>query len=168
MSLGRLLVGFRALRFLRIFKLARKWKSLQETLAKLSRSFKEMLYFLILLCLFIFVYALLGMELYSNLIKFDPITGEPIDCNEDYLEDCAIKGLSPRVNFDNLQNAIVAVLVLIVGDNWNNIMTDYVRATSMGTTIFFISLEIFGNIILLNLFLAILLRQFEDKEGDEG
>ena len=31
-SLGRALVGFRALRFLRIFKIARKWKSLQVTI----------------------------------------------------------------------------------------------------------------------------------------
>lgn len=156
--MGRLLVGFRALRFLRIFKLARKWKSLQETLTKLSKSFKEMLYFLILLCLFIFVYGLLGMELYANMIKFDPISSEPINCNEDNLMDCASKGLSPRVNFDRLENAIVAVLILIVGDNWNEIMSDYVRATDMGSVIFFITLEVFGNIILLNLFLAILLR----------
>lgn len=167
-SVGRLLVGFRALRFLRIFKLARKWKSLQDTLTKLSKSFKEMLHFLILLLLFIFVYGLLGMELYSNMIKFDPITDLPVPCDEDFLEDCASKGLSPRVNFDNLQNAVVAVLVLIVGDNWNEIMADYVRATSMSTTFFFISLEIFGNIILLNLFLAILLRQFEESDAPDG
>lgn len=47
-------------------------------------------------------------------------------------------------------------------------MSDYVRATSMSTTVFFITLEIFGNIILLNLFLAILLRQFEDIEGTDA
>jgi Ion transport protein len=68
----------------------------------MTKSFKEMLYFLILLTVFIFVYALLGMELYANQIKFDPVTDEPIPCDESNLFICAALGDSPRVNFDNL------------------------------------------------------------------
>jgi Ion transport protein len=59
------------------------------------------------------------------------------------------------------------VLILIVGDNWNNITADYVRATDFGSLAFFISLEVFGNIIMLNLFMAILLRQFEQKNLED-
>lgn len=65
------LKAFRALRFLRIFKIARQWRSFQVILKKMSKSFKDMLNFIILLTLFIFIYALLGMELYANLVKFD-------------------------------------------------------------------------------------------------
>ena len=75
------LVAFRALRFLRIFKIIRRWKSLQEFLFKLHKTIKEMANFLLLLLIFIVIYALLGMELYSNMIKFDN-KGEPVNCIE--------------------------------------------------------------------------------------
>jgi hypothetical protein len=46
-------------------------------------------------------------------------------------------------------------------------MYAHVRATNQLSMIFFISLMIFGNFVLLNLFLAILLKNFEKKENDE-
>ena len=70
-----------------------------------------------------------------------------------------------RINFDNLQNAVQAVFVIIVGDDWNSIMNDYVRATNYATIFFFVCLTIFGNIILMTLFLAILLREFDDVDS---
>ena len=51
---------------------------------------------------------------------------------------------------------------MIMGDNWSSYMADYVRATSIASALFFISLTIIGNVILLNLFLAIMLKEFED------
>lgn len=45
----------------------------------------------------------------------------------------------------------------------------YVRATNWFTILFFVSLMILGNFVLLNLFLAILLKNFsEDVDLDEG
>jgi len=41
-------------------------------------------------------------------------------------------------------------------------MFDHIRATSRLAIIFFLTLVIFGNMILLNLFLAILLKSFEE------
>ena len=67
----KILVAFRALRFLRIFKIIRRWKSMQDFLRKLHKTINEMANFLLLLLIFIVIYALLGMELYSNMIKFD-------------------------------------------------------------------------------------------------
>ena len=43
----------------------------------MKNTLHEMIHFLTLLFLFIFIYALLGMELYGNLIKFDA-DGNPI------------------------------------------------------------------------------------------
>jgi hypothetical protein len=94
-SIQNALKAFRALRFLRIFKIARKWRSFQVILKKMSKSFKDMLNFMILLSLFIFIYALLGMELYANEVKFDP-SNVPVDCVESDLADCARRGRSLR------------------------------------------------------------------------
>ena len=50
----------------------------------------------------------------------------------------------------------------MIGDNWTNIMYNGVRAAdNMIAAVFFILLFVGGNIIMLNLFLAILLGNFE-------
>jgi hypothetical protein len=126
-----------------------------------------MINFTILLSVFIFIFSLLGMELYSNVIKFNAenkplrcVDGEPND-----IKDCLSKGKSLRINFDNLQNAARAVFVIIVGDDWNSIMDDYVRATNYMSIFFFIMITIFGNIVLMTLFLAIFLREFDNVDA---
>jgi len=45
-------------------------------------------------------------------------------------------------------------------------MYNAVRATSLGSIIYFLSLIIFGNFILLQLFLAVLLENFEDRRKE--
>jgi hypothetical protein len=49
----------------------------------------------------------------------------------------------------------------MIGENWNSIMYDHMRGVGEGACIYFIMLTILGNIIMLNLFLAILLGNFE-------
>jgi voltage-dependent calcium channel L type alpha-1D len=49
-----------------------------------------------------------------------------------------------------------------VGDGWNDVMYSCIRAVGWTSTIYFVSLVIIGNIILINLFLAILIGNFEE------
>jgi len=56
---------------------------------------------------------------------------------------------------------------VLIGEGWNEIMYDGMRATSDTAVIYFISLIMLGNIIMLNLFLAILLGNF-DRARDFG
>lgn len=126
-----------------------------------------MINFTVLLSVFIFIFSLLGMELYSNVIKFND-DNHPIRCNEgdtQSINQCLSKGKSLRNNFDNLQNAARAVFVIIVGDDWNSIMDDYVRATNYMSIFFFVLLTILGNIVLMTLFLAIFLREFDNVDA---
>jgi voltage-dependent calcium channel L type alpha-1D len=158
----RVLIIFRPFRMLRIFKIARKWSSLNFVLVKMLNSFKEVGNFLVLLALFLFIYALLGMELYANNVKFDE-NDQPVKCET--FKYCLENGKSPRINFDGLGDALLGVFVIVIGDDWNSIMAQYVRATNLWSVFYFISLTIMGNIVLLNLLLAILLREFEDESG---
>lgn len=57
--------AFRGVRLLRVFKLARSWTSFRELLEKIMMTFKDISNFSILLFIFMFVYTLLGMELYA-------------------------------------------------------------------------------------------------------
>lgn len=49
----------------------------------------------------------------------------------------------------------------MIGDNWNNIMYVIMRSCGHFSAYYFISLIIMGHIIMLNLFLAILLGNFD-------
>ena len=49
----------------------------------------------------------------------------------------------------------------MIGDNWNNIMYVIMRCCGHLSAFYFISLIIMGHIIMLNLFLALLLGNFD-------
>ena len=57
------------------------------------------------------------------------------------------------------------MIVIILGDDWNSIMYDYVRATNYMNILFFVLITIFGNIVLMTLFLAIFLREFDNVDA---
>jgi len=49
----------------------------------------------------------------------------------------------------------------MIGENWNAAMYDHMRTVGGASAMYFISLVILGNVIMLNLFLAILLGNFD-------
>jgi hypothetical protein len=104
----------------------------------------------ILLGLFVYVFALLGMSFFAGKVKFDE-AGD-IDL---------VNGESPRANFDHIGWAMLSVFEIMIGENWNSVMYNHMRCVGSASCIYFIALVIFGNIIMLNLFLAILLGNFD-------
>jgi hypothetical protein len=65
-AVGSSMQAIRALRLLRVIKLARSWTKLQDILAKTVKSLKDISNFGVLLFLFLYIYALLGMEIFAN------------------------------------------------------------------------------------------------------
>jgi hypothetical protein len=72
---GGLLKVFRALRLLRIIKLVRRWTGLQKIIKKTAESALDILTFAVLLLLFVFIFALLGMEFFAYRVRLDINTG---------------------------------------------------------------------------------------------
>ena len=65
----------------------------------------------------------------------------------------------------------VTIFVVFIGEDWNNVMYKHYRGGGWIAMVFFPILFIALNLILLNLFLAILLKNFDevvdnDKSGD--
>ena len=74
-----------------------------------------------------------------------------------------INGTEPDANFDNFLDAFTTVFVVLTNDGWSGIYFTYYRGTGGAiSTIYFISLIVIGQKILLNLFLAILLENFDE------
>ena len=71
LNVGQILNALRALRLLRLLKLAKVWTKLEEILQKTAKSFKDIGSFSLLLILFMYIFALLGMELFANIALID-------------------------------------------------------------------------------------------------
>ena len=154
---------------LRVIKLARSWTKLQDILAKMITSLKDISNFSVLLSLFMYIYALLGMEMFANKVRYtldDEVVPDVVAATA-----AGAILITPRMNFDNIGNALTTIFCEIMGEDWNVYMYTYVRPQEgymvylvMG---YFLSLMIMGNIMLLSLFTAILLQNFEDKDDGE-
>lgn len=70
-TIGPLFRILRALRLLRVIKLARSWTTLQDIISKMFASLKDISSFTFLLVLFMFIFALLGMEMFAHIAYFD-------------------------------------------------------------------------------------------------
>lgn len=165
-SSGGALSALRAVRLLRVFKLARSWVSFRILLEKMVITIKDISNFTVLMLIFMFIFTLLGMELYGHKIKYN-------NGDKDRPALDGEHGISPRLNFDTFFSGFVTIFIIFIGEDWNSVMYDHVRVNGdapLVHIIFFILLFVMGNIVLLNLFLAILLKNFEEppsKEEDE-
>jgi hypothetical protein len=70
-SSAEALQALKALRLLRMIKLARSWKAMQEILGKTYLALGDISFVFIILFLFIYIAALLGMEIFANKCRFD-------------------------------------------------------------------------------------------------
>jgi len=145
---GGPLSALRAFRLFRIFKIFRAGdlRTLLDSIAFTVLTIKD---YTILLALFIYVFSLLGMSFFAGKCKFDEEGNYNLD------------GVSPRANFDTLKWAALTVFEVMIGENWNESMYDHMRSAGETSCVYFIGLVILGNIIMLNLFLAILLGNFD-------
>ncbi|KAG4066428.1 hypothetical protein HA402_007064 [Bradysia odoriphaga] len=131
----------RALRLLRIFKVTSYWSSLRNLVISLLNSMKSIISLLFLLFLFIFIFGLLGMQLFGGKFNFDDET--------------------PDAHFDTFTPALLTVFQILTGEDWNEVMYDGIKSqggvggNGLVFSLYFIILTLFGNYTLLNVFLAI-------------
>eukprot|EP01084_Bolivina_argentea_P090848 163604_1 len=149
--------ALRTARLFRVFKLAKGWENIHYLLVAMQRTTMQVSNFAILLSLFVFVYSLVGLEFFSNRLHFDPGTGVPLGINDTGYTEAFV----PRMNFDTFLWSLVAVFSVLTGENWNVLMYDCWRATSWLAPIYFLSLVILGGFVIMNVFLAILLSNFD-------
>jgi hypothetical protein len=70
-----------------------------------------------------------------------------------------------RASFVTTADSMMTVFILLTGDNWYQIMVDVIRQqkSMVSPIIFFFLVIVIGNYMLLNLFLAILLKFISDS-----
>jgi len=159
---GGALSALRTFRLFRVFKLARSWTSLQNLLLTIAKTMDEIGNFSVLLGLFMYIYALVGMQFFAYKFRFDD-DGYAVDRFDPGYLDAEL----PRAHFDDLLWSLVTIFQILTGENWNTVMYDGWRATGWFAVFYFVSLVVLGSFIVLNLFLAILLGNFEGGDDDD-
>jgi hypothetical protein len=68
---GGAISALRAIRLLRVFKLARSWTSFRELLQKIIITLKDITNISVLLLIFMFIFSLVGSEMYAYKIMYN-------------------------------------------------------------------------------------------------
>lgn len=140
----------RAFRLVRVFKIIRSWVSLRKLLKTVMDSMSAIANLGVLTILFMFISALLAKQFYLNELMDDD--GNP-----------------SRYSFGSTIESLITIFIVITGENWNAIMIEVIDSSGSLTSpvIFFCVEMIIGNYMLLNLFLAILLKFISESENEE-
>uniref|UniRef100_A0A8C9XWK9 Calcium voltage-gated channel subunit alpha1 G n=1 Tax=Sander lucioperca TaxID=283035 RepID=A0A8C9XWK9_SANLU len=138
----------RTFRLMRVLKLVRFMPALQRQLVVLMKTMDNVATFCMLLMLFIFIFSILGMHLFG--CKFG------CEADGDTLPD--------RKNFDSLLWAIVTVFQILTQEDWNKVLYNGMASTTPVAALYFIALMTFGNYVLFNLLVAILVEGFQTEE----
>ncbi|KAM8841779.1 voltage-dependent T-type calcium channel subunit alpha-1H-like [Synchiropus picturatus] len=140
----------RTFRLLRVLKLVRFLPALRRQLVVLMKTMDNVATFSMLLMLFIFIFSILGMHLFG--CKF----GLRHDSGDTFPD---------RKNFDSLLWATVTVFQILTQEDWNAVLYNGMASTSPLAALYFVALMTFGNYVLFNLLVAILVEGFQ-AEGD--
>ncbi|KAK7930655.1 hypothetical protein WMY93_007050 [Mugilogobius chulae] len=140
----------RTFRLLRVLKLVRFMPALRRQLVVLMKTMDNVATFCMLLMLFIFIFSILGMHIFGCKFSLKTETGDTVP---------------DRKNFDSLLWAIVTVFQILTQEDWNVVLYNGMAATSPLAALYFVALMTFGNYVLFNLLVAILVEGFQ-AEGD--
>jgi hypothetical protein len=134
----------RTFRLLRVLKLLNTSPSLRTLMKAVLLSIEDILYFLAVLTLLIITFAILGVQFFRGNLEAD--------------------GMTPRINFETLENSIVTVFQIVTAENWNEVMYKCYRTVGWPSTFFFVPLLYLGHYMFLSLFLAIMLGNFDQLD----
>ena len=114
-----------------------------------------------LLGIIMFIFTLLGMQLFGGKMKWYYYGTSPGD--------------KAKAHFDSFWWGFVTVFQVLTGENWNEVLYNTMWALDQPeedghqimAVVYFILLNVVGNYMILNLFLAILLANFEGDDEEE-
>ena len=136
---------FRVFRVLRVTRLIRSLKYMQVIMKVISNTISSFIYIFLLLILFNYIYALLGMQIFGGQFNYPNRL---------------------RQDFDRFITSYLCVFQILTMENWNDLLYATLRSevNKVISLIYLISWIFMGNYVLLNLFLAILLDGFEEDD----
>ncbi|XP_020653693.3 sodium channel protein type 4 subunit alpha isoform X4 [Pogona vitticeps] len=137
----------RSFRLMRVFKLAKSWPTLNMLIKIIGNSVGALGNLTLVLAIIVFIFAVVGMQLFGK---------SYIECVCKISSDCAL----PRWHMHDFFHAFLIVFRILCGE-WIETMWDCMEvAGQVLCLIVFMMVMVIGNLVVLNLFLALLLSSF--------
>ncbi|XP_065581599.1 sodium channel protein para-like isoform X2 [Artemia franciscana] len=135
----------RSFRLLRVFKLAKSWPTLNLLISIMGKTVGALGNLTFVLCIIIFIFAVMGMQLFGK-NYYDKVHKFPAQ-------------EMPRWNFTDFMHSFMIVFRVLCGE-WIESMWDCMLVGDSTCVPFFLATVVIGNLVVLNLFLALLLSSF--------
>uniref|UniRef100_A0A671YA93 Sodium channel protein n=1 Tax=Sparus aurata TaxID=8175 RepID=A0A671YA93_SPAAU len=147
----------RSFRLLRVFKLAKSWPTLNMLIKIIGNSVGALGNLTLVLAIIVFIFAVVGMQLFGKSYK---------DCVCKIASSCEL----PRWHMNDFFHSFLIVFRILCGE-WIETMWDCMEVAGPGMClVVFMMVMVIGNLVVLNLFLALLLSSFSGDNlsaGDE-
>ncbi|XP_073503120.1 sodium channel protein type 2 subunit alpha-like isoform X2 [Phyllobates terribilis] len=137
----------RSFRLLRVFKLAKSWPTLNMLIKIIGNSVGALGNLTLVLAIIVFIFAVVGMQLFGKSYK---------ECVCKIAEDCEL----PRWHMNDFFHSFLIVFRVLCGE-WIETMWDCMEVAGQSMCLLvFMLVMVIGNLVVLNLFLALLLSSF--------
>uniref|UniRef100_A0A8C3YA71 Sodium channel protein n=1 Tax=Catharus ustulatus TaxID=91951 RepID=A0A8C3YA71_CATUS len=137
----------RSFRLLRVFKLAKSWPTLNMLIKIIGNSVGALGNLTLVLAIIVFIFAVVGMQLFGKSYK---------ECVCKISSDCVL----PRWHMHDFFHSFLIVFRVLCGE-WIETMWDCMEVAGQTMClIVFMLVMVIGNLVVLNLFLALLLSSF--------
>ncbi|XP_056152684.1 sodium channel protein type 4 subunit alpha A [Lampris incognitus] len=145
----------RSFRLLRVFKLAKSWPTLSMLIKIIGNSVGALGNLTLVLAIIVFIFAVVGMQLFGKSYK---------DCVCKISLDCQL----PRWHMNDFFHSFLIVFRILCGE-WIETMWDCMEVAGAGMClVVFMMVMVIGNLVVLNLFLALLLSSFSGDNLSVG
>ena len=126
----------------------------------------KLVYLLIFLLCFLMTYSILGKEFFAFKMAFD-VNDQPVENFFDFKTGkTSGEGTYPDFNFNTFMDSVISVFILMTGDSWSGVYYNLARMPGINKVLSFFfcySAFICGKMILLQLFVAILVQEFDER-----
>uniref|UniRef100_A0A6Q2YM42 Sodium channel protein n=1 Tax=Esox lucius TaxID=8010 RepID=A0A6Q2YM42_ESOLU len=137
----------RSFRLLRVFKLAKSWPTLNMLIKIIGNSVGALGNLTLVLAIIVFIFAVVGMQLFGKNYR---------ECVCKISQDCKL----PRWHMNDFFHSFLIVFRVLCGE-WIETMWDCMEVADQSMCLLvFMLVMVIGNLVVLNLFLALLLSSF--------
>ena len=143
------LSALKASRVLRMFTVFRHWRPMQKIMRQAHRSVRDLFYFSLVLFLFVFIFAQIGVQIAADREVFAQPEGPARD------------------NWDSIGWAMIVVFQVSTPENWNQVLYDLVQGVGWGGGVFIIVTLLIGHYIIESLFVVVMFSHFGTDEQEE-
>ncbi|XP_033734222.1 sodium channel protein para-like isoform X6 [Pecten maximus] len=176
--------AMRTLRALRPLRAISRWEGMRVVVNALIKAIPSIFNVLLVCLVFWLIFGIVGVQFFSGkfhkCVNMEGIKVEPTEianrsmCNstEGY------KWINARVNFDNVLNAYLALFQVATYKGWTLIMDDAIDITKMDDQpsrensilyyLYFVFFIIFGSFFTLNLFIGVIIDNFNQQKKKAG